>query len=109
MSQKPKLRKPDVDLAQLDKFAGGVELEPTEEKPKIIKPWEAPKVRADVIKGMGVPISEPHLLKLQFIAKHTKWSQRKFCQNKLEKAIDKEVKTILKALEAGQPYWSEPE
>jgi hypothetical protein len=105
-----------IDLDKLDQFASKVE-EVTETKlpprvakiPKDLLPWKRPGVRTDVIKGMGVPLSEPHLLKLQFIAKHTNFSQRKFCQEKLEKAIDREVNAILKALDSGRLYWHEPD
>lgn len=92
-----------VDLRKLDEFAaeGGAN-EPSagepvqaEEAHRSVYPWEDPNVRNDVIKGMGVPLSEPYLLKLRFIAEHTKWSQRKFCQVKLEEAIDQELNTIL--------------
>ena len=109
MPKKPTLRKPAIDLTRLEQFASRIEQEPTEEKPTIVKPWENPRVRDDVIKGIGVPLSEPHLLKLQFISKHTKYSMRKYCQVKLERAIDREVRAILKALESGQEYWSEPD
>lgn len=109
MSKKPTLRKPEIDLTKLDQFASRIETEPTKEETSIVKPWENPRVRDDVIKGIGVPLSEPHLMKLQFISKHTKYSMRKYCQIKLERAIDREVRLILKALESGQEYWSEPE
>ena len=56
------------------------------------------------MKGMGVPLSEAHLLKLRFIAENTKWSQRKFCQAKLEEAIDNEITALLKALNGGALY-----
>ena len=69
--------------------------EPPRQKRRVILPWERSSVREDVIKGMGVPLSEPYLLKLRFIAENTKWSQRKFCQAKVEEAIDREVKKIL--------------
>ena len=106
---KPPIRKPEIDLSKLDAFAGGLEKEVSDEKPTIVKPWEHPRVRNDIVKGIGVPLTEPHLLKLQFIAKHTKFSMRKFCQKRLQYAIDREVKAILKALESGQDYWSEPD
>lgn len=102
---KAPLRKPDVDLmSKLDQFAGEVN-ETTESTPvaQAIKstrsrkyPWEDSKVRSDVVRGMGVPLTEPHLLKLRYIAENTKWSQRKFCQAKLEEAIDKEITAIMK-------------
>jgi len=59
-------------------------------------PWEQPGVREDVVKGMGVPLSEPYLLKLRFIAEHTKYSQRKFCRVRLQEAIDEEIAAILR-------------
>jgi hypothetical protein len=103
---KAPLRKPiaPVDMKKLEEFATeGEEVSkpkpPIKAKVKTIRkpkyPWEEKGIRSDVIKGMGVPLTEPHLIKLQFIAKHTKWSQRKFCQIKLEKAIDHEITAIL--------------
>lgn len=101
---KAPLRKPDVDIKKLDQFASQVEVKQSPQfiPPAVLQtaryPWEDPWVRSDVVKGMGVPLSEPYLLKLRFVAEHTKWSQRKFCQAKIEEAIDKEVEAIIKAL-----------
>ena len=53
-------------------------------------------VREDVVTGMGVPLSEPYLFELRFIAEHAKWSQRKFCRVRLEEAIDLEVAKIIR-------------
>lgn len=108
-TKKPPLRK-TVDLRKLDDFAAEGAAEPkspeleladkkTKTKSPAKYPWEKANVRTDVIKGMGVPLSEPYLLKLRFIAKHTIWSQRKFCQAKLEEAIDKEIKTLVRKLD----------
>lgn len=106
---KAPFKKPaSVDLMdKLDQFAGAVNETQAESRP--LYPWEEPRVRADIIKGMGVPLSEPHLLKLRFIAENTKWSQRKFCQAKLEKAIDRETRAIIRALNDSKPYWTEPD
>jgi hypothetical protein len=113
--KKPPLRKPSssptVNLEELDRFAGAGEEVPSVPndsrkskaqkvaKTKISYPWEKPGVRVDVIKGMGVPLSEPYLLKLRFIAENTKWSQRNFCKEKLAEAIDREVEDIIRKLE----------
>jgi hypothetical protein len=119
-TKKPPLRKPTpaVDMGRLDQFASlGLSQPPVQEaptmanlpvpveedtrEPAIVYPWEQPDVREDVLKGMGVPLSEPYLLKLRFIAEHTKWSQRKFCRARLEEAIDRELAKIVRELEAG--------
>ena len=101
---KPPLRKPSVDLTKLDHFAsaaGFSEPEPTPSRWLKIQVCQnycilgIIGVRSDVVKGMDVPLSEPYLLKLRFIAQQTKWSQRKFCQVKLEEAIDREIEEIL--------------
>jgi hypothetical protein len=114
--KKPPFRKSSqahsvVDMNKLDRFAGAGQQEAPEHKgsdsgavekapkPATLYPWKGPEVREDVIKGMGVPLSEPYLLKLRFIAEHTKWSQRKFCKEKLEEAIDKQVEEIIGELE----------
>lgn len=98
---KAPLRKPELDLNKLDQFA-------SEAAPPIVKPvkppkpkeypWESKKVKADSMTGMGVPLTERHLLKLRFIARHSRWSQRKFCQAKLEEAIDKEIRAMVKEI-----------
>ena len=108
--KKPPLRKPpkkDLDLDQLDKFASKGEAPRDEKppKPKPVYPWQEPGVRADVISGMGVPLSEPYLLKLRYIAQNTKWSQRKFCKVRLEAAIDREINKLIQS----EPGQTEPD
>jgi hypothetical protein len=103
--KKPGLRKmdapPTVDLEELDRFAAGAGRDVkavkrhTSEQGENTYPWEESWVRNDVIKGMGVPLSEPYLLKLQYIAKHTRYSQRGFCREKLEAAIDQEIQALI--------------
>lgn len=116
-TKKPPLRKTTstVDMSRLDQFASLGLSQPQEQEvpgtanlpisvdeatrePEIVYPWEQPDVREDVLKGMGVPLSEPYLLKLRFVAEHTKWSQRKFCRARLEEAIDREVTKIIRDL-----------
>lgn len=114
MGRKPKIITPELDLSQLDEFAGNIDKPQNNEIPEIIKPWENPKVRADVIRGIGVSLTEPYLIKLQFIAKHSRVSMRKFAQRRLQGAIDREIRVILRALESNQkiinePDWSEPD
>jgi hypothetical protein len=116
-TKKPPLRKTTstVDMSRLDQFAAQGLSQPQEQdapakvpvsvdedtrEPETVYPWEQPDVREDVLKGMGVPLSEPYLLKLRFIAENTKWSQRKFCRARLEEAIDRELAKILRELEA---------
>lgn len=109
-AKKPPLRKPTsktIDMDKLHQFAseGGTEVPERESheisnqevaEPSVVFPWERPEVREDVLKGMGVPLTESYLLKLRFIAEHTKYSQRKFCQVRLQEAIDKEIDAILR-------------
>ena len=109
-AKKPPLRKmpsTSLDMDKLHKFASEGDGEAREKEspavlheevvePEPVLPWERPEVREDVVKGMGVPLSEPYLLKLRFIAEHTKYSQRKFCQVKIEEAIDREIAAILR-------------
>jgi hypothetical protein len=84
----------DGDSAVNDK-ATPSEIQEESYELEAVLPWERPEVREDVVKGMGVPLSEPYLLKLRYIAEHTKYSQRKFCQVRLEEAIDREIATLL--------------
>jgi hypothetical protein len=105
MPKKPplKLSIQKTELNKLDKFAREADAEVEIENPiKTPKPkaypWESKKIKPDSMTGMGVPLTERHLLKLRFIAKHSRWSQRKFCRIKLEEAIDKEIRAMIKEI-----------
>lgn len=57
-------------------------------------PWEEPQVREDVKKTFTLRLSEPDLLKLQFIQKKTNKSMHKFCLEHLIPAIEAEINKL---------------
>lgn len=54
-------------------------------------PWEAPGVRADVVKVYNLRLPEPYLLKLKYIAERTPDSMQQFCLSALLPAIDAKI------------------
>ena len=59
-------------------------------------PWEAPKVRDDVLKLYNLRLPEAYLLKLKFIAENTPDSMQKFCLDALLPAIDAKIEELTK-------------
>lgn len=59
-------------------------------------PWNAPKVRDDMLKVYNLRLPEPYFLKLKFIAEHTPGSMHKFCLDALLPAIDAEIERLAK-------------
>lgn len=57
-------------------------------------PWEAAKVREDVIKTYNLRLPEPYMLKLRYIGEHTPESMQRFCLGVLLPAIDKKLRDI---------------
>ena len=60
-------------------------------------PWEAPKVREDVLKVYNLRLPEPYLLKLKYIAEHTPHSMQKFCLEALLPVIDAKIEQLAKS------------
>ena len=58
---------------------------------KTIYPWEAPYVREDVRKLFSLRLSEPDMLKLQFINQQTGKSMHQFCLEAVLPAIEAEI------------------
>ena len=58
------------------------------------RPWEAAKVREDVIKTYNLRLPEPYMLKLRYIGEHTPESMQRFCLGVLLPAIDKKLQDI---------------
>lgn len=56
---------------------------------KPVYPWEAGGIREDVTKVYNLRLSEPYLLKLNYISEHTLTSIQKFCLAIIEKEIDR--------------------
>lgn len=56
-----------------------------------VLPWEAPYVREDVKKLFSLRLSEPEMLKLQFITKKTGKSMHQFCLEAVLPAIEAEI------------------
>lgn len=59
-----------------------------------IFPWEEERVRADLNRHFNLRLSEPVLLKLQYIQKKTNKSMHKFCLEHLIPAIEAEINVI---------------
>ncbi len=59
-------------------------------------PWEADMVREDVIKSINLRLSEPYILKLQFLSEKTNKSQQRLIREVLCPALDSEIEKLLK-------------
>lgn len=59
-----------------------------------IFPWEENRVRLDIKRGFSLRLSEPDILKLQFIQKKTHKSMNKFCLEHLIPAIEAEINRL---------------
>jgi hypothetical protein len=57
-------------------------------------PWNDPKVREDIYKLVSLRLSEPYVLKLQWISEQTKIPQQKFLREWLLPLIDEEIERI---------------
>ena len=55
------------------------------------RPWEAPHVRDDVVKGYALRLPEPLYLKLKWVAERTGRSMNTVCRE----AVEAEVETVL--------------
>ena len=51
-------------------------------------PWEMPEIREDVIKSVNLRLSEPYIVKLQYLAKITGKSQQVIIRDILLPGID---------------------
>lgn len=63
---------------------------------KTKKPWEENNVREDVIKSINLRLSEPYILKIQFLSEQTNKSQQQIIREHLFPAIDNEIDNIFK-------------
>ena len=54
-------------------------------------PWDDPKVREDVIKSVNLRLSEPYILKLQYLSEKTHLSQQEIIRKVLLPWLDEEV------------------
>lgn len=55
-------------------------------------PWEDPRVREDLIKMVSLRLSEPYILKLQYLSEKTRKSQQEIIREILQPYLDEEVK-----------------
>lgn len=82
--------------AARQRFIAGNDAE--SEHPEKIKdgvyPWEAPYVREDVKKLFSLRLSEPDMLKLQYINKKTGKSMHQFCLEAVLPAIEAEIERL---------------
>lgn len=83
----------------LENFIGGASvpnrdaLEPAV-APERAHPWNAPNVRADVVKVYNLRLPESYLLKLKYIAERSPDSMQQFCLSVLLPAIDAKVEEL---------------
>jgi hypothetical protein len=57
-------------------------------------PWDDPKVRDDVMKLISLRLSEPYMLKLQWISEQTGKAQQKLLKDLVIPWIDEEVEKL---------------
>lgn len=55
------------------------------------RPWNDPRVRDDLIKQVSLRLSEPYILKLQFLSEKTNLSQQEILRRVVLPWIDSEV------------------
>lgn len=60
-------------------------------------PWQADNVREDVIKSVNLRLSEPYILKLQFLSEQTHKSQQRIIREVLCPALDEAIERLLEA------------
>ena len=60
-------------------------------------PWQADNVREDVIKSVNLRLSEPYLLKLQFLSEQTNKSQQRIIREVLCPALDEAIERLLES------------
>lgn len=60
-------------------------------------PWEADHVREDVIKSVNLRLSEPYILKLQFLSEQTNKSQQRIIREFLCPALDEAINQLLES------------
>lgn len=64
----------------------GAEVIPAAASPKY--PWEAPGVRADVKKTILLPLTEPYMLKLTYVAQYKNSSKQRLIREMVERSLD---------------------
>lgn len=60
---------------------------------EVVYPWNAPHVRADVIKSVNLRLNEPLLLKLQYVSEKTRRSQQELIREVLAPYLDHLIET----------------
>ena len=93
MGKKLSLVPPTKSAPSAEEFIRQANQAPSEEVEKTDKayPWDDPKVRDDVIKSVNLRLSEPYILKLQYLSEKTHLSQQEIIRNVLLPWLDEEV------------------
>lgn len=86
----------------LESFIGGASIPNRDAPEPAVAPereerthsWNAPNVRADVVKVYNLRLPEPYLLKLKYIAERSPDSMQQFCLSVLLPAIDDKVEEL---------------
>jgi hypothetical protein len=63
-------------------------------KTRAVHAWDSPNVRHDVIKAVNLRLSEPYILKLQYISTLTRKSQQEIIRDILLPALDAEIEKL---------------
>ena len=95
MTKKNKMRLAPPMARTADAFisaAGNVK--PTVSRGGESYPWELPEVREDVIKSVNLRLSEPYIIKLQYLSKLTRKSQQVIIRDLLLPGIDAAIEEI---------------
>jgi hypothetical protein len=100
MPDKPRMSAMPPRPTSAEEFIAGAEIPrqvaPAKKK-KFQLPWEASTVRSDVKKGVNLQLTEPWLLKLQFLSEQTNKSQQLLIREALEPFLDSQIKKIIEA------------
>ena len=96
LQSRPPVPKSREELeAERQRFILGDEEEIKQKAKDEIYPWEAPYVRSDVKKLFSLRLSEPEMLKLQYINKKTGKSMHQFCLDAVLPAIEKAIEDLI--------------
>ena len=74
--------------------AGELEQDQVAEQEATHYPWEDERVREDVIKSINLRLSEPYLLKLQYLSELTNKSQQALIREALFPYLDAQIEKL---------------
>lgn len=80
-----------TEEAELESFIQAASSEPPKNEGVNEKPWNDPRVRDDLIKMVSLRLSEPYILKLQFLSEKTNLSQQEILRRVVIPYLESEV------------------